>query len=183
LVDKAIDNHEHTGEADHSQQNFVIHRTYLKDLSFESGDTPQIFQQEWQPQMNFDLNSRFQKIAEDTYEVILQATLTTKLQDKDAYIVEAQYAGIFGIRDFPAEQLDALLKSYCPTVLFPYLREIFFDVVNRGSFPQIHIAPINFDALYAEHLKQQMGEDNHAAVNDGGTKEPDHPIEVDKTIH
>lgn len=158
-----------TNEQQH-EQNFVIHRTYLKDLSFEAADTPQIFQQEWQPQMNFDLNSRFHKISDDTYEVVLHATLNTKLQDKVAYIVEAQYAGIFGIREFPVDQLDALLKSYCPTVLFPYLREIFFDVINRGSFPQIHIAPINFDALYAQHLQQQAAEANAGKGDDADSK-------------
>lgn len=151
------------------QQNFVIHRTYLKDLSFEAADTPQIFQQDWQPQMNFDLNSKFHKIADDTYEVTLHATLNTKLQDKVAYLVEAQYAGIFGIREFPDDQLDALLKSYCPTVLFPYLREIFFDVINRGSFPQIHIAPINFDALYAQHMQQQVAEAEAAEAEKNST--------------
>lgn len=139
-----------------SQQQFIIHRTYLKDLSFEAASTPQIFQQDWQPEMNFELNSRYQNIAENTYEVCLQGNLTTKLQDKIAYLAEAQYAGIFEMRQYSSEQLDSLLKSYCPTILFPFLREIFFDVVNRGSFPQIHIAPINFDALYVQHLQQQQ---------------------------
>lgn len=145
----------HHTEENVAQQNFIIHRLYLKDLSFEAPETPQIFQQDWQPEMNLDLNSRHHKISEDTYEVILHATLTMKLKDKLGYIAEIQYAGIFSMHAFPDDQLDALLRSYCPTILYPYLREVFFDVVNRGSFPQVHIAPVNFDALYAKHLQER----------------------------
>ena len=137
-------------------QNFVIHRMYLKDLSFEAGEAPQIFQAEWKPQMNFDMNSQHHKVADDTYEVVLHATLTTKIEEKTAYIAEVQYAGIFTIRDYDDQQLDALLKSYCPTVIYPYMREVFADVVNKGSFPQAHIAPINFDAIYAQNLQAQQ---------------------------
>lgn len=146
------------------QKNFMIHRLYLKDLSFEAPECPQIFQQDWQPEMSFDLNSHHHKISEDAYEVMLHATLTTKLHDKIAYIIEAQYAGIFSIRDRTDDQLEPLLRSYCPTILYPYLREVFFDVVNRGSFPQIHIAPVNFDALYAQYLAEQA-----LAVNETST--------------
>ena len=149
------------------EQNFVIHRTYLKDLSFEAQETPQVFQTEWKPDVNFELNSKHQSIAEDTYEVMLQGTLTLKLEDKVAYLAEAQYAGIFTIRNCPEEQKDALLKSFCPSVIYPYLREVFFDVVNKGSFPQIHLAPINFDALYAQNLQAEAEQQKAAAETEG----------------
>ena len=145
-------------DADAPAQNFVIHRTYLKDLSFESGDTPQVFQVKWDPDVNFELNSKHQKIADDTYEVVLQGTLTLKLEEKVAYLVEAQYAGIFSIRDCTEQQLDVLLKSFCPSVIYPYMREVFFDIVNKGSFPQVHLSPINFDAIYAQNIQAQAGD-------------------------
>ncbi len=149
-----------TNGADNSASNpdFVIHRLYLKDFSFESPMVPQVFQKEWKPKIDFNLNSKSQKVSEDTYEVVLYATLSAKIEDKTAYLAEAEYGGLFTIKNFPQEQLDPLLKSYCPTIIYPFLREVFFDAVNKGSFPQIHLAPINFDAVYASQLEQQKQE-------------------------
>lgn len=167
MTDTKIDTKTTAKPEGDQEQNFVIHRMYLKDLSFESQESPQIFQVEWKPDVNFELNSKHQEIAEDTYEVMLQGTLTLKLEDKVAYLAEAQYAGIFTIRDCPPQQLDALLKSFCPSVIYPYLREVFFDTVNKGSFPQIHLAPINFDALYAQNLQAEAEQQKTEAETEG----------------
>ena len=149
-------------QGNESNPDFVIHRLYLKDLSFESPMVPQVFQKDWKPKIDFNLNSKSQKISDDTYEVVLFATLSAKVEDKVAYLVEVQYAGIFSIKNFAQEQLDPLLKSYCPAIIYPFLREVFFDVINKGSFPQIHLAPINFDAVYASQLEKQKQADTSA---------------------
>ena len=90
----------------------------------------------------------------DTYEVVLSVTATTKTEDKTAFIVEVQQAGLFGVKGFPEAELGPLLGAYCPNLLFPYAREVVSDLVTKGSFPQLLLTPVNFDALYAQHLEQ-----------------------------
>ncbi len=138
-----------------NQPQFAIQRIYIKDLSFETPNTPAIFKAEWQPEMNVDLNTQANPLDKDVYEVELRITVTAKLQDKVAYVAEVKQAGIFTLSGFEDDQLKAMLGSFCPNILFPYVREGIADVINRGSFPQFNLAPINFDALYLEHLQQQ----------------------------
>lgn len=149
-----------------NQPQFAIQRIYVKDLSFETPNSPAIFKAEWKPEVNVDLNTTANTLDNDVYEVELRITVTTKLQDKIAYIAEAKQAGIFTLSGFDAEQLKAVLGSFCPNILFPYAREVIADLINRGSFPQFNLAPINFDALYAEHLQQ------HAQMAQNATNEP-----------
>ena len=142
-------------EQDESKHEFSIQRLYIKDLSFEAPSTPEIFQTEWVPQVDFNLHTSFSKITDDAYEVVLQITVTAKLKDKTAFLIEVKQAGIFTLKGFTKEQLDPMLGSFCPNILFPYARELISTTINRGSFPPLYLAPINFDALYQEQLLKQ----------------------------
>lgn len=137
------------------QPNFMIQKIYLKDLSFEAPNSPSIFNQNWQPQANMEMNTNFEKIDEQHYEVILKLTITTKLEDKTAFIVEVKQAGIFLIENIEGDALNQLLHGYCPTTLFPYARDAIATQVFHGSFPELNLAPINFDALYMQSQQQQ----------------------------
>lgn len=134
---------------------FNIQRIYTKDLSFEAPSTPQIFQQEWHPELNLELNTHTSVLAEGVHEVVLTVTVTAKSKEKTAFLVEVKEAGIFTIKNFPAEQLPPMLGSICPSILFPYVREVVSEMVVRGGFPPLYLAPVNFEALYAQHVQQQ----------------------------
>lgn len=138
-----------------AQGKFGIQKIYVKDLSFEAPNSPQCFTDEWEPSVNLDLNTSAQGIAEHNYEVVLSITVTVNNKDKTAYLVEIQQAGIFLLEEFPDNLLRAMLGSFCPNILFPYAREAVSDVVTRGGFPQMLLSPINFDALYEQHLQQE----------------------------
>lgn len=134
---------------------FIIQRIYMKDLSFETPNSPEIFTVQWEPENNLDLNTSTKKLADDTYEVVLSITVTTKVDDKTAFLIEVQQAGIFHIEGFSDNDLHGMLGSFCPNMLFPYAREAISNIVTRGGFPQLLLSPINFDALYQQHLEQQ----------------------------
>ena len=138
-----------------NERTFAIQRLYVKDLSFEAPGAPDIFKDNWKPDMNLELQTASNKVEDSVHEVMLSATVTVKSNEQIAFIVEVKQAGIFSVANFPEEQEKVLLGSVCPSILFPYLREVVTDAVNRGSFPQLILAPVNFDALYAEHVKQQ----------------------------
>jgi preprotein translocase subunit SecB len=142
--------------AQNEQQNekqFVVHRIYTKDVSYESPNSPDIFRQEWKPNHELNLNTKVNKLAADAFEVVLSVTVTTKLADKTALIAEVHLAGLFGVRGFPEPELSPLLGAYCPNLLFPYAREVVSDLVTKGSFPQLVLQPVNFDALFAQHQR------------------------------
>lgn len=139
-----------------AQQQFAIQKIYTKDISFESPNSPAIFAEQFQPQVSLELNTNGQGIAEDVYEVVLALTITVKQQDKTAYLVEIQQSGIFTIKGFSENELGHMLGSFCPNILFPYAREAVSDLATRGGFPQLLLAPVNFDALYAQHLAEQQ---------------------------
>lgn len=143
-------------ETETSQPQFAIQRIYLKDLSFETPHTPTIFTTQGEAAVNVDLNSSASHLAESVYEVVLSLTVTSKVGDKVAYLVEVKQAGIFTLNGFQEADLNGMLHSFCPNILFPYVREAISDVVSKGSFPQLILAPINFDAVYAQHLQQQQ---------------------------
>lgn len=139
------------------QQEFIIQKIYTKDVSFETPNSPAIFQEEWSPETNVELGNIAQQVAEDVYEVVLTITVTAKIKDKSAFLVEVTQAGLFHMKGFTPEQLNGTLATYCPTILFPYAREAISDLVGKGGFPQLLLSPVNFDALYAQHLEQQKG--------------------------
>ena len=137
-------------------QQFAIQKLYLKDVSFESPNSPAMFTREWQPEVNLDLNTNTQALSEGVYNVVLSLTVTVKNSEQTAFLVEVQQAGIFTVNGFAESELGHMLGSYCPNILFPYAREAISDLVTKGGFPPLLLAPVNFDAVYAQHLAQQQ---------------------------
>lgn len=137
------------------EQVFEIQRVYLKDASFESPASPAIFTREFKPETNVELNAGNKKLTGSIHEVVLNITVTVKVEDEVAYLVEIKQAGIFSTAGYQDEQLGHLLGSYCPNLLYPYAREEISNLVVKGGFPQMLLAPINFDALYNQHLQEQ----------------------------
>lgn len=135
---------------------FAIQRVYTKDISFETPNSPEIFQKQWKPEIQLDLDTKSNKLADDTYEVTLSLTVTAKIEEQTAFLAEVQQAGIFTIGNLPEAQLAHTIGAFCPTTLFPYAREAVSNLVNRGSFPQINLAPVNFEALFANYVQQQQ---------------------------
>lgn len=144
------------------QMQFMIQRVYLKDLSFEAPNTPEVFRQQWEPELSLDLNTTNRLLEPGVYEVVLTVIATVKNQGSIAFLVEAKQAGIFTVQGAEADQLDHLLGSFCPNILFPYAREAITSEVIRASFPQLVLAPINFDALYLAQLEEKRKNATHA---------------------
>jgi len=136
------------------QQQFAMQKIYVKDVSFETPNSPDVFTQEWKPDVNVQLDTSGKQIAPDVHEVVLGITVTVKMEDKVAYLIEIHQAGIFTIKGFSDNDRSAMLGSYCPNVLFPFAREVISDLVTKGGFPQLLLAPVNFDAIYQEHLQR-----------------------------
>jgi len=139
-----------------NQPQFLLQRIYLKDVSFEAPHTPEIFLVNWQPKVDIELQTSSQSLNPETYEVVVFVTVTAKVEEKVAFIVEIKQAGIFSITGIPEEQTKQVLGSTCPNILFPYIREAISDLVTKGSFPQLLIEPINFEALYQQQQLQQQ---------------------------
>lgn len=137
-----------------TEQQFSIQRIYVKDVSFESPNSPSVFQNEWKPNVELELNTFSKPVAPNHHEVVLKVNVTAKIGDKIAFLAEVQQAGIFVISNFDNNQTLHMLGSYCPNILFPYIRETISDVIIRGGFPQFILSPVNFDALYAQHLQK-----------------------------
>lgn len=148
-----------------SAPQFAIQRVYTKDVSFETPNSPAIFQEDWKPDVKLDIDTRSDKLADNTYEVVLSLTVTATVNEKTAFLAEVQQAGIFTIGNLPEAQLAHAIGAFCPTTLFPYARETVANLVNRGSFPQLNLAPVNFEALFASYLQQKA----QAAQKEEGT--------------
>lgn len=133
---------------------FTLQKIYLKDMSFETPHSPQIFQEQWNPTVNMDIQNTVNKLAEDSYEVVIAVTVMVKFNDKTVYLIEVQQAGIFHISGFPEDILRRTLATICPNILFPFAREVVADLVTRGGFPQLLLAPVNFEALYQQHQEE-----------------------------
>ena len=139
------------------EQQFSIQKLYLKDVSFESPNTPTVFADgEWKPEVNIQLNSANQSIGQDTYEVDLRITVTAKQGKKTAFLVELTQSGIFAISGFDQENLRGMLGAFCPETLFPFAREAVAELVSKGGFPPFLLAPVNFNALYMQQAQQQQ---------------------------
>lgn len=137
------------------QAQFAIQKIYVKDLSFEAPGTPMVFNEQGNPDLNLNLNQKVGKLADDVFEVVLGINLTCKLGDKVVYIVEVEQAGIFGLAGFDERNLDFMLGTYCPNVLFPYARQLASELIQAGGFPPFYLQPINFEAIYAESLRRR----------------------------
>ncbi|MEM8547635.1 MAG: protein-export chaperone SecB [Pseudomonadota bacterium] len=137
------------------QQQFNIQRIYLKDLSFESPATPNVFRKQWQPKVNVDLNTRSGKVDEEgNFEVVLTLTITASVEEETAFLVEIQQAGIFFVKGIEGADLQRVLGTAAPNILFPYARENIDSIIVKGGFPAIMLAPVNFDVLYQQALAQ-----------------------------
>lgn len=147
-------------------QQFLIQRIYVKDVSFESPNTPAVYAEEWKPETNLQMNTQANPLGNDYYEVVLQLTVTVKSNDKTAFLVEVAQAGVFEIAGYTKEEMNHLLAAYCPSVLFPYAREAIASLVSKGSFPEMHLSPINFDALYAQRLAEAQQEAEAAGTEE-----------------
>ena len=135
---------------------FTVEKIYVKDVSFEAPKTPQAFGEQGQPQLQMNLNQRVTRVSDTTFEVVLGINLTCKLaEDKAVYLVEVQQAGLFNLSGFDDQALDAMLGTHCPTILYPYARQIVGELIQAGGFAPFLLQPINFDALYAEGLRQR----------------------------
>jgi preprotein translocase subunit SecB len=148
-----------SNENQEKEPQFMIQRVYVKDLSFETPNTPDIFREEWEPKLNLDLNTSHKKLEDNVYEVVLDVTATVNNKENVAFLAEVKQAGIFTIEGAPTDQLDHLLGSFCPNILFPYAREAVSDMVIKASFPQLVLAPVNFDALYMQQQEQAKQSD------------------------
>ena len=131
----------------------ALERIYVKDMSLEVPGAD-VFTREWQPELDINLSSAAEKLDDDHYQVILTVNVTAYNGGETAFITEVHQAGIFMLQNIPEEQLGAILGAYCPNVLFPYAREVVSDIVTRGSFPQLLLAPVNFDQAYQQTLEQ-----------------------------
>ncbi len=146
------------GSSEQAAAQFAIQRVYTKDISFETPNSPAIFQKDWQPEIKLDLDTRSAKLADNTYEVILSVTVTATVEGQTAFLAEVQQAGIFTIGNVVEAQLAHTIGAFCPTTLFPYAREAVASLVSRGSFPQINLAPVNFEALFASYVQKRAAD-------------------------
>jgi preprotein translocase subunit SecB len=146
---------------------FALERIYVKDISFESPRAPQVFREQWQPNVQLDLNSRANAIGDDRYEVVLTVTANVRSQDAVTQaIVEVQQAGVFRLKGMSDEQRARTLATFCPNLLFPYVREAVDGLMNRGALPPLLLAPVNFDALFEDAMKRR------AAGAEAGARPP-----------
>lgn len=143
-----------------AQPEFIIQRIYVKDLSLETPHSPQVFQEEWKPEVNLQFSKHVNEGGDGNQEVILQITVTAKSKDKTLFLVEVKQAGLFTLKGFTSEQNQQVLGITCPTILFPYAREAVSDLIGRAGFPPLYLAPVNFEALYVQQMQEQSAKEN-----------------------
>ena len=149
---------------------FTVEKIYAKDVSFEVPGAPGVFNEQTQPQLQMNLQQAVQRLNENAYEVVLGINLTCAIGDKAIYVAEVKQAGVFGLAGLDAATLDGMLGVHCPTVLYPYARQLISDLIQAGGFPPFFLQPINFEALYAEGLRQRaaQGQDGLADAETAG---------------
>jgi len=133
---------------------FSIQKIYIKDISFETTNTPDVFKMDWKPVVDMHITNEATPLGEDLFEVVLSVTLTVKIDDKTIYLIEVNQAGIFLIKSIPEDLIGRMLATSCANILFPFAREAVSDIVVRGGFPQLLLTPVNFDTLYEQQRKQ-----------------------------
>lgn len=151
--------------SEQAQPSFSMQRTYVKDLSIEMPNAPEIFLEQESPAVEVELNVGTQRLAESVFETTVTSTVTTRINDKVLYLVEATQAGIFEAANIPAEQLDPLLGIVCPTMLYPYLRATIADAITRTSLPPLHLTEVNFQQLYEQRLAEAQAAASTEAQN------------------
>jgi preprotein translocase subunit SecB len=155
------------------QPVFNIQRVYLRDLSLEIPNAPQIFLEQTPPAVEVQLDVSAQQLVEGIYESMVTVTVTTKAGDKVAFLVEAKQAGIFELRNVPDEQIELILNIVCPNIVYPYLRGNVADVIQRAGFPPIHLQEINFEAFYQQRIQQLQEQQAQQAQGGTGLVMPD----------
>jgi len=168
--------------SDPSGQRFGVQRVYVKDVSFEAPDTPEVFRKQYTPQVNFSINNRSKKVEDGVYEVVLRLTADVQQDEKTIFLVEVEQAGIFEIRGLEGEQMEQVLTITCPNILFPYGREAIDALVTRGSFPALLLAPINFENLYVQAKQQaaaQQGQAGQIPADQGDDAPVEQPLAND----
>jgi preprotein translocase subunit SecB len=152
-------------EAQEEQVVFGIEKIYVKDLSLEIPNAPQIFLEQGAPAINVEFHTKAEQLGDGVYEAVLTVTVTSKLAegDKTLFLVEAAQAGIFRISNVPQEDIEPLLGIACPNILYPYAREAVSDMVTRAGFPPVVLQPMNFEAIY-QHQKQMQADQNQPAT-------------------
>ncbi len=135
---------------------FTVEKLYVKDLSFEAPNAPQVFNEQGQPDLQMKLSQKVQRLGDTAFEVGLAITLTCTVNGRTAYLAEVEQAGVFGLAGFDEQVLDAMLGIQCPNILYPYAAAAIGQLINSGGFPPFPMQPINFEALYGETLRQRM---------------------------
>jgi len=150
--------------SDENQATFQIEKIYVKDLSLEIPGAPQVFVQPEQPQLEVQINSEAGQFAEGLFEVVVRITVTARAGEKTVFLAEAAQAGIFSVKGVPREDLDPLLGIACPTIIYPYARETISDLVTRGGFPPVLLAPVSFEAIYAQRQQPEGGSGSRVEI-------------------
>ncbi|MCI4569135.1 protein-export chaperone SecB [Lysobacter sp. CFH 32150] len=148
------------GAAAPQAATFTVEKIYIKDVSFEAPNAPQVFNEQGQPELQLNLNQKVQRLNDNAFEVVLGVTLTCNLNGKTAYLAEVEQAGVFAMAGFEDAGIDAMLGTQCPNVLYPYAAQTISALIQSGGFPPFFMQPINFDALYAENLRQRAAQAN-----------------------
>lgn len=149
--------------ADNNDPVFQIQRVYMKECSLEQPNSPAILLEQEQPNVDIQLGVEVQQAAEGMFEVAVTGTVTTKIKDKTVFLVEVKQAGIFEIRNLPADQMQPVMGIACPQIIYPYLRANVADVITRAGFPPVHLAEINFQAMY-EQQQQAQGQQQPSPI-------------------
>ncbi|NWN83457.1 MAG: protein-export chaperone SecB [Halomonas sp.] len=145
------------GQQEKPKLQFAVQRIYVKDISFEAPNSPAVFQQPFKPKVGLELDTASTKVGDDLYEVVIKVTaqVTHSEEGTTSFLAELEQAGLFRISGIEGDQLDHTLGAFCPNVLFPYARECIDNLVNRGGFPPLMLAPVNFEAIYARKKQRQ----------------------------
>ena len=152
-----------------SDKQIAIQKIYVKDFSFESPHTPDVFgKTNWSPKTNLNLRSSHTTGTDNNHEVVLTITIDAKEDEQTFFLVELQQAGLFHIAGYDEAEFKAIVGSYCPNILFPYARESVANIVSKGGFPEFLLQPINFDALYAQGMAQAQAQAQPAAGSSNG---------------
>lgn len=156
-------------EAQTPEKQLAIQKIYIKDFSFESPNTPQVFgKADWAPKTDLNLRSSHTAGSEDNHEVVLTITVEAKEDDKTVFLVELHQAGLFHVTGYSDDEFKAIVGSFCPNILFPYARETIASIISKGGFPEFVLQPINFDALYSQGMAQAKARaESDSAVTNG----------------
>ncbi|MDH3526728.1 MAG: protein-export chaperone SecB [Gammaproteobacteria bacterium] len=148
---------------DNGEKAIIPQKVYLKDVSLETPNSPDIFTREWKPQLGIEIDNQVASVAEDTWEVVLSVTATVKVGEATAFLAEVHQAGIFTLKGFEPERLQRLHNVYCLRTLYPFACAALSDLVTKGGFPQLVLAPMNFEALYEKRLQQAQADEAGSA--------------------